>query len=429
VYSAAAFILAGAARGAPSADQCLSQYRDYLAQGAPADYCSQNDCGACIIARRGVGFVDHQRLELDVELTAVCKGVFCAAGQTCGKDGSCVSSDTVCEGGKCEVGTGGAGGGGSSSSSSSASSASTSVSSSASSGTGGAGGGCGDPTGPLQLGSLGQVMGGTGIASDHNGLAWVISTSDMWRCSTSQCLPHQPLPSPIYGSLVRVSASPAAVAVAQTVGVSTNPSSWISTSGCVSTVLDVQVDDAGVVYVAGSDGAGVKLAKGTTSSCQTLLVGQTGTARGFVFPTGEAFLASGNVLYATGAAAPFSSAGGVASLWGYTTPSQRRVAFACGQLGLAAYELAMGVIDHATLYPNAMCKAVSGFARCDGTADLWTVSATGDLMGFHYDPNAPGPLVPLAQESVPGAVSVSVDRDGIWVLTQSDVQRSARPNL
>ena len=89
---------------------CVEAYRDFLRH--PETHC-RDHCDPCVVATRSVGFVSHEKLALGIELTAECRGVFCAAGQTCGANGACVSNESACAAGRCRLGgAGGAGGAG-----------------------------------------------------------------------------------------------------------------------------------------------------------------------------------------------------------------------------------------------------------------------------------------------------------------------------
>ena len=54
----------------------------------------------CIYARRQISFLPHARVYLPIELNALCVGVVCPEGFTCGPDGSCISDtiDPHCDG-------------------------------------------------------------------------------------------------------------------------------------------------------------------------------------------------------------------------------------------------------------------------------------------------------------------------------------------
>ncbi|MFO0553205.1 MAG: hypothetical protein U0271_32755 [Polyangiaceae bacterium] len=99
----------------------------------------------CILARRRLGFVDHQKLSLPVFLSTECIGVDCGEDQTCA-NGTCVSAEVDCdENGSCpDPGLGGAGGG-------------------ASGGAGGAGGSSNTAGGAGGLGAGGLGAGGNGV--------------------------------------------------------------------------------------------------------------------------------------------------------------------------------------------------------------------------------------------------------------------------
>ena len=102
------------AQPAASAEDCRGEYERLF--GAPCEIGEGKACESCIFARRSVAFVKHSKLELTIDLEAACAGVICDLSQTCSQ-GSCVSSETSCEGdGPCVLvaeNQGGSGAGGS----------------------------------------------------------------------------------------------------------------------------------------------------------------------------------------------------------------------------------------------------------------------------------------------------------------------------
>jgi hypothetical protein len=420
-----------------TADQCLEQYRAFLAAGAPSDYCKDpaHPCGACIVARRGVGFVDHQRLELDVELAAECAGVFCQADQTCGKNGRCVSATTKCAGPQCSIdvgqgggATGGAGGAG---------------------GTGGQGGGCADPVGATQLAFV-EVPGVLGtfvdVAADGAGEAWVTGTQALYRCAKGGCA-NVPLPGlPQNDTLGRVAASGAVVGVALVgpsaglvygTGGSTLAGFFPGSCNTLAyEVSDVSATPSGVVWAGPAPKQGdLFVSAAGDALCGALLEGPaSGAARTWAQPGGGIWLAGTDALYwgqGSTTAQTITIPGTNLDLWGTSGPGSRETVFLCGDKGIhwASIDPASpNVIASAQLSPTR-CSSISGVARCDGTVDLWALEANGaQVSGYHVGVNGlPASPLPLTHLLVGGVgTGISADAGSIWLTTTTTIEVSPR---
>ncbi|MBL8739432.1 MAG: hypothetical protein JNK04_00010, partial [Myxococcales bacterium] len=93
---------------APSIDDCVGYYRDFL--DGKTDACAPSEpCAACIFARRSLGFVEYSNLDLTISLDNECAGVLCEASKTCVPERGCVSAVVECNGSDCEE-PGGVGG-------------------------------------------------------------------------------------------------------------------------------------------------------------------------------------------------------------------------------------------------------------------------------------------------------------------------------
>ena len=71
--------------------------------------CDPRNPQGCIVARRAIGYIPHQALELPIVLQRSCVGIGCPQGQTC-DNGACVSEVIVpaeCTGGTCSLGDAG----------------------------------------------------------------------------------------------------------------------------------------------------------------------------------------------------------------------------------------------------------------------------------------------------------------------------------
>lgn len=65
--------------------------------------CTPPQYEGCIVARRRVRYVPHERLRLPISLYAQCIDVACDADTTCNALGLCVSATSTCDGALCTV--------------------------------------------------------------------------------------------------------------------------------------------------------------------------------------------------------------------------------------------------------------------------------------------------------------------------------------
>jgi hypothetical protein len=78
--------------------------------GREARDCAPGDAAGCIVARRTLRYVPHERLDLPIMLFDVCAGVTCDAESTCNSQGECVGAEIdpgACASGVCDVPGGG----------------------------------------------------------------------------------------------------------------------------------------------------------------------------------------------------------------------------------------------------------------------------------------------------------------------------------
>ncbi len=423
---------------AATADQCASEYASFLAAGAPRDYCKDpiHACGACIVAQREIGFVSHTRLELEVELSAQCKGVFCEVGLTCGGNGDCVSAEAPCAGGKCSLGAGGSGAGGAGGTGGQGGDTST-VSSSA---MGGAGGGCSDLGIGVALGfaSVPGGFGGAGdVAADGTGSAFVAQGADVLECTPTLC-------SKVYpgsGALRDMSADPSGAAAARgndlVYRIGGGP--WtvftpLPVCDLVTGTLAGTSSAAGHIYYAGQDSVGGFESTTDAPNCNKGIINAgPGAGRVFALSNGHVWLATPSFLQLsiTNGSMGGGPLGAVSDLWGYVASPTLDVGFACTQQGVyrGTYD---GVIYKSGPILQTPCRSLSGVARCDGTADLWMVSgADGSLSAFHVGPATSVANIQTIPMPTPAANStaVSVDRDAVWLVGGTGIRRSPRPLL
>lgn len=407
-----------------TAEKCLTEYRSFLAAGAPAGYCKDpaHACGACIVARRGLGFVDHEKLELEVELTAQCQGVFCQAGQTCGKAGACVSAEADCQKGQCDLpgGAGGAGGGG-------------------------GGGSCIPPTdgGALAFAPIDpSVAGLIDMAADGRGKAWVLLTGEIRSCDSTSCRTEH-VPPKSLDSMTQISADGTTIAAARSDGIihQTAGAPWalftppaacgFGTGG----PTDVATAD-GKVHFAGLSTPGAIVGTVDDATCSPVLTWSTVTSSPLTYalPGGAFWIATGDTLARRITSKQTAGAGPIGTptrLWGYLGPGTHETVFACGPTGLYRATYDPGFTPFADQISTTSCLSVSGVDRCDGTADVWIIGADGSIEGYHVgaaiDPRPPTVTSPSATAVKP--VAIAVDRASIWLGTAADVQRSPLPLL
>lgn len=434
---------------ASKADDCLEQYRQFLAAGAPSDFCKDpaHACGACIVARRGLGFVEHTKLELEVDLTAECTGVFCQAGQTCGKDGRCVSAETKCQGSTCTFGDGGGGGAGGAGTTASVASASSGTTGGAGvGGQGGAGGGgCTDPGAGnvLSFATAASLNGAVDVATDGAGRAWIVTPQEIYRCVVGTCTPVAAWP--VSGQpFTRISASGQHVAASTTGSVvyANDAATFIAqgTTACGAPAFaptDTSVDGAVIDY-AGVGPLGAAAVALSDPTCAKIVSGSPAGAspRLWTFAGGQTWLSGDAVLFRGSASAQSGSIsvpGGVLDLWGHLDAAQVETVFTCGQSGVARVvpgQNGVGLVSHVvTSHP---CLSITGHVRCDGSADVWALTGAA-IEGYHIGPNTPLPMQAQATGDLAALTStakaVAADADRLWLATGANPYWSQRPLL
>jgi hypothetical protein len=359
-----------------TAEECLTAFRAFRSGNSPSTECSDGSCLPCVVATRAVGFVPHEKLTLEIELTAECKGVFCAAGQTCGANGACVSNDTSCHGATCNLTTGQGGSSASSTSSSSSSSASSTTSSSSSSSSSSSGTGGGGPTfTPVQNGnaSIGQVNDMWGAQTDD--VVWVAGSQGLFKCDAA-CAP---VSNPLTPPLLRISGdaqtgrlgviSQNQFAAGQTNGSFQNAGNFTCTPS------DVFVSGTQVFAATNAP----PLAYFTTLSGTMACAGDTWPATLaapvrdiWYFPGTSVAWAVGGSTIVSNQAGKYPALSSLSGLWGLT-PGGSSLVVSCVS---AAPQLFVAGPGSTTLVAPTSCEDLYGFPRSDG-GDVWLAGPKG----------------------------------------------------
>lgn len=405
-----------------TARECLDAYRAFL--NDPKS-CDGGACSPCIVARRRVGFVPHQRLSLGIELTLACKGVFCKASETCGSDGRCVSNEAHCDGGTCSLGQGGSGGAGGSS---------TSVTTSTATGL---------PPGPA-VGTFVNIepIETFGIDGDPAGMpetVWAAAQDGFHRCVNTACV-GTIAPMGVYrhvsmtGGLV-AAATDQFVAVTQNSAASFLPTA-VTGCGAQGKLFDLHATPnlAKLAYLT-NDGSTTWVGSSPSCAGSPLVNAPPIALWSFDGTTGliDAWVATGiglSFIPGLGQIA-FTDPMVALALWGYPGIMDQRL-YALGATSLHVFRGGATIAEVVPL-PGAS-SVIRGFPFGDGSGELWLagLAPDGTLRMYEAPLDTAGAVgawteVALATPLTPGTLhAMWVGPKSVWVASSSGLAHAPR---
>lgn len=194
---------------------------------------------------------------------------------------------------------------------------------------------------------------------------------------------------------------------------------------------------AGHVFFSALGGKGAFESTVDSAACDRLIdlpVVGPAPPRVFAFDASRVWLSSSDRLgrnFQNGASA-LGPVGDPVDLWGYEDGPFAESVFACTPTGVhrVRFDGSSFVLSDVVTTP---CRSVAGIAHCDGTADVWMLSAAdGTLHGMRVGPSTDLATLPVSVVTLPtGAspVALSVDAGAIWLAGTGGVYRSPRPTL
>lgn len=324
-----------------------------------------NLCEPCIVASRTVSFIDHTKLELSIDFTAQCRGVFCDEGKTCASDGKCKDDRVSCEADRCTLpgdgGGGGTGGGGGA-------------------GAGGAGGAGAGGAGGWTLVSQDEAL-DVWATEAENPDVYFVSQNGFFQCVDDVCTRvHQ-------GAFGRVHGKGASVVATAMNGYQLLSGAFVAPPACApaqSNVVDVHLDTAVRLLVAAPGESTVV----TNNTCgNSVPVSDATRLWPTHYPAGYAYLSAGSLVGPMGSMGlPFA----VSDLWGVEDAAGANdKIYLCGSgISVATLSLSSASVSTIEVQP---CRAIWGRANegvwiveplPDGVSSLvrgYALSMTGDI--------------------------------------------------